>query len=385
MVVKDAPHRVLILSADMGEGHNAAAAALTEAIAELWPSCEVERIDTIEEQGPRFGKASRWGYAATLRWIPQAYDAFYKMLCRYRWFAHPTKRATAWFFGRRMGKEITKRDVDLVISTYPFGSAALSWLRTAKGVTVPSATFIPALHVHPYWVYEGVDLHFVMYPEAARDALAPELADHMVLGAPPVRRRFGTISKEEGRKAMGITSDAFMVLVTGGAWGLGAQEEAVKALVALKGDIQVVTVCGRNEELRRSLDELHAPRERFMALGYVDTMPELMAAADVVVTNGAGVTVLEALRTGRPVIAFEPLAGHGKAATAVMERMGLAVSCSGLSGLVKTVERLMSDRTLMARLEQAGREFGKGRNLKNDVRRMGELLGDSPEATSATG
>lgn len=385
MVTKEVPHRVLILSADMGEGHNAAAAALTEAIAEVWPGCEVERIDTIEEQGPRFGKASRWGYAATLRWIPKAYDAFYKVLCRYKWFADPTKAATAWFFGRRMGNEITKRDVDLVISTYPFGSAALSWLRFAKGVTVPSATFIPALHVHPYWIFEGVDLNFVMYPEAAQDALTPELAGHMVLGAPPVRKRFGTISKEDGRKALGIDPEAFMVLVTGGAWGLGAQEHAVKALIEMEGDLKVVTVCGRNEELRQRLEDLGAPEERFTALGYVDTMPELMAAADVVVTNGAGVTVLEALRTGRPVIAFEPLAGHGKAATAVMERMGLAISCSGPEGLVSTVRRLLSDRTLMARLEQAGREFGKGRNLLNDVRRMGELLGDAPEATSAAG
>jgi hypothetical protein len=32
-----------------------------------------------------------------------------------------------------------------------------------------------------------------------------------------------------------------------------------------------------------------------------------------VVTNGAGVTVLEALRAQRPVVAFAPLAGHGTA------------------------------------------------------------------------
>ena len=45
------PRRVLIISAEMGEGHNAAAQALTEAMEESWPGCTVERLDTMELRG----------------------------------------------------------------------------------------------------------------------------------------------------------------------------------------------------------------------------------------------------------------------------------------------------------------------------------------------
>ena len=47
-----------------------------------------------------------------------------------------------------------------------------------------------------------------------------------------------------------------------------------------------------------------------MALGFTSQMNELIAACDVVVHATGGVTYLEAVVRGRPVIAFRPPAGH---------------------------------------------------------------------------
>ncbi len=55
------PRSVVIISAEMGEGHNAAAAALTEAIEECWPGCSVERLDTMELRGVRFAQSGPMG------------------------------------------------------------------------------------------------------------------------------------------------------------------------------------------------------------------------------------------------------------------------------------------------------------------------------------
>ena len=48
------PRRVVIVSAGMGEGHNAAASALSDTIQDCWPGCVVERLDTMELRGARF-------------------------------------------------------------------------------------------------------------------------------------------------------------------------------------------------------------------------------------------------------------------------------------------------------------------------------------------
>ena len=84
MTVTDAnvPRRVLIISAEMGEGHNAAATALTEAIEECWPQCTVDRLDTMELRGVRFARAARWAYGFQLSALPWSYAMFYDWLSR---------------------------------------------------------------------------------------------------------------------------------------------------------------------------------------------------------------------------------------------------------------------------------------------------------------
>lgn len=377
------PSRVLILSGAMGEGHNAAADALTAAIGEVWPGCEVERFDTLELWGRKFARAASWGYGFQMRAVPVTYEIFYQWLCRSDRFAALSKDAIGRFFGRRLQSFLAERNDDLIISTYPFGSAALHWLRTRQAYTVPSVTYIPAFHVHPVWTYSGIDQHYVMYDTAPAHARTAGFERSMHIGAPPVRSGFGSVSKDEARERLDLGHSSFVVLVTGGAWGLGGISEAVRSLVASDSEMQLVAVCGKNAELVGELRALQAPTTRLRVLGYVENMHELMAAADVVVTNGAGVTVLEALRSARPVIAFHSLAGHGKASTAEMVRRGLALAVDDVPDLVAGVRRLASDETLMARMKQAGADWTHGRDLRASVREM-EVLFDARQAAVAT-
>ncbi|MDE3133299.1 MAG: glycosyltransferase [Acidobacteriota bacterium] len=364
----------------MGEGHNAAAAAITEAIADVWPGCAVERFDTLELWGRPFSRFMSRGYEIQIRLLPLTYEVFYDALCASRGFAALSKLAIGSFFGRRLKTFLTTHDADLVISVYPFGSAALHWLRTRHAYRVPAVTYVPAFHVHPVWAYAGIDQHYVMYDTAADHAECAGFEHTMRIGAPPVKQGFGTVSKKEARERLGLDPDRFILLTTGGAWGLGGIDEAVQSLTSSEIDhLQVIAVCGKSTRLLQHIRDMGVPEERLRAFGYVDNMHEIMAAADVVVTNGAGVTVLEALRTPRPVIAFKPLAGHGKASTDEMMRRDLALVANDVSQLVSVVRELATDQVLMARMEHAGREWCRGRELLDSVRAMNDLF---PGATA---
>ena len=380
------PRRVLILSAEMGEGHNAAAQAITETINEVWPGCEIDRLDTIELRGRRFARWARWAYGAQLTLVPWSYQVFYDALGRYDWFTRLAKAAVMKLFGRRLEAVAARRHDDLVISTYPFGSAALDWLRSHRGMTTPTVTYVPAFHVHPLWTYPGVDMHFVMYDTAAADARTAGIEEGLRLGAPPVRRGFGDFSKAEARERLGVSQQDFVVLISGGAWGLGHIDRGVEALLGVEPPVHVLAVCGKNTGLMAELEATRAGAPgRLTVFGYVDNMPELMAAADVVVTNGAGVTVLEALKTPRPVIAFSPLVGHGRAATAEMVRRDLALVADDATGLAHQVRRLVTDDTLLKRMERAGQDWVTGRHLRDSVAEMAELVRTrQSRATSAT-
>jgi diacylglycerol O-acyltransferase / wax synthase len=389
------PRSVLIISAEMGEGHNAAAAALTEAIEECWPGCSVERLDTMELRGQRFARAARWAYGFQLSVLPWSYEMFYDRLSRSDRFARAAKSTLGVFFGRRLAKVLDGRDPDLVISTYPFGSAALQWLREHRGSSTLVVTYIPAFHVHPLWVYPGIDLHFVMYDSASEHARMPGLERSMRVGAPPVRRGFGDFSRAQGRELLGFTQDDFIVLLTGGAWGLGDIAPGAEALVKLEPPVHVVAICGKNANLEADLRMLAAGHsDRLTVYGYVSTMAELMAAANVVVTNGAGVTVLEALRTPRPVVAFAPLAGHGTASTAEMVRRDLAVQARDVPELVEQIRRLRTDPDWLRKMERAGESWVQGRDLRWSLSEIQALYAarrhppsaspaDSPASTNA--
>jgi len=362
------PERVLIISAEMGEGHNAAASALTEAIQGSWPQCKVEKLDTMELHGVRFARAARWAYGFQLKAAPWTYEMFYDQLSRSDRFAGKAKSVVGAFFGRPLAKVIEGAQPDLVISTYPFGSAALDWMREKKGFSTLTVTYCPAFHVHPLWVYPRIDLHFVMYDTAGEHARMRGFEETMRLGAPPVRDGFGAMSRSEGREFLGLPAEAFIVLMTGGAWGLGDIAPGVEALLKMEPPVHVVAVCGKNAALEAELRNAAGESDgRLTVHGYVSTMPELMAASNVVVTNGAGVTVLEALRTPRPCVAFAPLAGHGTASTTEMVRRNLAVEARDVPGLVEQIRRLNTDPELLRSMELAGEAWVEGRDLRRSI------------------
>src|SRR5439155_11413625 len=373
MVGAPAPRRVLLGSADMGDGHNAAAKVLGDAAQRVWPGCEVKRIDTIELRGRWFGRMCRSAFQFQIRRVPWTYQFFYDALVRHPLCSRAAKRLVGWWFGRPLGRELRRFAPDLVLSTYPLGSTALHWLRRTRRLRVITGTFITDFAPHPFWIYPGVDLHLVLHEAAASMVRQAPISGEVVATAPPVSPRFRPGDRRTARRQLGLGEDCFVVLLTGGAWGVGSMEAAARALISLDGAAQTIIVCGRNDGLRRRLRSIGAPEARLLPLGYAENMPELMTAGGVVVTNGGGVTNLEALASERPLVIFDPIAGHGKAGAALMEQVGLAAVCWSPQELVETIRRLASDRLAIERIHETERAYLDGKDLQRDIEAMAGL------------
>src|SRR5262249_22929217 len=65
----------------------------------------------------------------------------------------------------------------------------------------------------------------------------------------------------------------------------------------------------------------HEPRVR--VYGFTDRMPELLAAADVLVHSTGGVTCLEAMAAGTPVVSYGLPVGHARVNTRAMAALDL--------------------------------------------------------------
>jgi Monogalactosyldiacylglycerol (MGDG) synthase len=168
------PRRALIVSADIGEGHNSAARALEETITRIWPDCQVRWLDALAALGPGFGALARGFYLTQVQRTPRMYEFFFSAMWRHRWYLESTRKGMGSCFGRRMQGPIRAFDPDLIVSTYPLGSAGLSWLRSHRQLSVPVGAWVPAFCPHPSWLYRNLDVTYVMHPCALDVAVKAE-------------------------------------------------------------------------------------------------------------------------------------------------------------------------------------------------------------------
>jgi UDP-N-acetylglucosamine:LPS N-acetylglucosamine transferase len=364
------PRRILVVSADMGAGHNATGRALQAVAEHIWPGCSTQWVDTLSAMGRGVGPLFRGIYTVNVEKTPWLYEFFYKSVWRYRWFATVSKFVIAAWSGRRLARHVNRIRPDVILSTYPMGSAGLAWLRRHRGLTVPMGAWVSDFAPHPFWVYRDLDLHLVMHDVAVPVAHSTEPDAVVTVSAPPVTDVFSPGDRSAARRRLGLPQDAFTALVSCGSLGFGDSAVPVREVLAGDREASVVVVCGRNEPLRERMSRTFADDPRVRVLGWIDNMADFMVASDVVVTNAGGATALEALSCGRGVLMHQPIAGHGKANAELMAQAGLAEVCAGPGDLARTVYRLGREPEVLVAMERAAARHRATYDLADGLRAL---------------
>ncbi len=320
----DGPRRVLILSADVGEGHAAAARALAQQIEASPEETEVTVIDGLAAMGRVLRQVVQDGYRVQLRFLPWSYSLVYWLLER----VPPVRWLTRWqlrlFGARPLARRIAEYDPDVVVSTYPAVTVVLARLRRTGAVACPTVATITDLTGLFFWAQPGIDMHLVMYGESMSSV-------ERIAGEGSARLVRPLISAEfleprcplEARRALGLPAEGRMVVVSGGGWGVGDVEGAVRELCRVPEVSSIVCLAGRNESLHARLSATFARESRVHVYGFTDAMPQLLSAADALVHSTGGVTCLEAKATGTPVVSYGLPVGHARLNTRAMADLAL--------------------------------------------------------------
>ncbi len=341
---------IVILSAGMGAGHHGVSKELAARLEGRGRASVV--LDVLDELPLRLGHALPPLYLAMLRRAPSAYEG----ICR-AWFStdaggvpvSPVTTLLRHTLRRRLGS----LDPAAVVSTFHMASQALGQLRTNHQLDVPTASIILDQAVHRMWVHPGVDLHLVLHPEAVKDA-ARYGATRTAACGPIVSARFFGARKERERARchLGIGPSDRAVLVVAGSWGVGNIDAVVDDL-ADASQVHLIVVCARDQRLHRRLEAKMAPR--LHALGWVEDMAGLMAGMDAVVENAGGLTCMEAMAAGLPVVSYRPIPGHGRANDEWMAAAGLTAMARGPAQLRAVLEVLTRPGTERQRLVSRAR------------------------------
>jgi UDP-N-acetylglucosamine:LPS N-acetylglucosamine transferase len=318
------PRRVLILSADVGEGHATAARALAQQIRDAPDPAEVTVIDGLAAMGHVLRPVVEDGYRIQLRFVPWTYAIIYWLLEHVAPVRAFTRRLLCTFGSRPLARTIAEYEPDVVVSTYPAVTVVLARLRRTGAVTCPTVATITDLTGLFFWAQPGIDMHLVMYGESMRsvERIAGEGSAQLV--NPLISAEFLEPRSPLGaRRSLGLPDEGRMVLVSGGGWGVGDIAGAVREFTKVPEVSSIVCLAGRNDHLANKLRTTFANEPRVHVYGFTDKMPELLAASDVLVHSTGGVTCLEARAAGTPVVSYGLPVGHARLNTRAMASLQL--------------------------------------------------------------
>jgi UDP-N-acetylglucosamine:LPS N-acetylglucosamine transferase len=323
--------RLLIVSASMGAGHDAAAAAL--AAQAKSDGHETLTVDLLAMPKLHQGDALRVFYHGMIAVVPGLYDWAMRT-----WLVHPGLFEFITRNGGRSSEQplldtVAEFRADAVVAVYNLAAQVLGRLRSDGRLRVPAATYVTDPGAHPYWVWPGVDLHLAPMPDTAA-ALEEMGAETVKPVAPLVAAKYlQPVDREAARRRWEIDEGARVVLVNGGSWGVGHLVTAAQQLTS--GADLVMVMCGRSARLAGRLRDI--PKVR--PVPWTPDVVGLLGAADVVVDNAGGTTCWEALAVGKPTVVYRPIAGHGRINAVVLQRTGLAACATQPSDLLDAIRR----------------------------------------------
>ena len=338
------PRQVLIISADIGEGHDLPARAVSREFRDEDPDAQVAIVNGLPAMGPVLTKVLRENSAFMFRWLPWLFDLQYMLFMYFaptRWLA---KRLLTALGRRGLMRLIRAHDPDLIVSTYPGVTAVLGELRRKGRLDVPCYSSITDLAGLRFWAHPGIDLHFVTHPESIEEAERIAGPGSVRWAKPPTSSSFlAARSRGDARRSLGLPADGLVISVSGGGWGVGDLAGATRAALEIP-NATVLCLCGRNDRLRARVAKRFGDEPRLRLMGFTDRMGDVLAASDALVHSSAGLTVLEAIIRGCPVISYGFGYGHVRASNAALQRFGLAQVAREQRDIGPALERALKER-----------------------------------------
>jgi len=316
--------RLLFLFSDTGAGHRAAAEAVAAALQRRHPGTfQVDCFDPMADQRIVAGRLTAL-YGPMTRHLPFLWGAMY----------HATNlQPTVRLFQHAIGRGL-RRKLRAALDPRPALVASFHPLLNHVAVDVmpqgvPRVTVITDwIDFHQAWTDLAADL--IICPSDAAYELCRRRgvpAERLLKAGLPIHPRFQDAilrnhDKSSMRLKLRLRPHAPTVLLAGGGDGTEPLRKYAAALARSTLDVQVLAVCGRNATLaRRIRDDNHAGVNVF---GFVDNMPELMLAADLIATRAGPGIIAEGLACGCPLLLTGYLPGQeeGNMRQVVSQRLG---------------------------------------------------------------
>lgn len=305
--------RILFLMSDTGGGHRAAAEAIRDA---LYIRYGKDQIDAELVDGFKMSYFPMNFMPELYPWIishgKRSWELGYRL-------SNTQRRASALLRtmyianSRRFKRMARNKPVDVVVSVHLMvGSPALRAWRTLAQRPPYITVVTDLVSTHMFWYDKYADFTLVPTQAAFDRGLRGGIAENkMRVTGLPVHPGFTEklVGQAEARSILGWDQDKVTILMVAGGEGMGPVYETARAINARNLDCQLVIVAGRNKQLKARLDAAEW-NQHTIVYPFVTNMPQLMDAADIIVTKAGPATISEAAIAGLPMILMDAIPGQ---------------------------------------------------------------------------
>ena len=311
--------KVLILTAGFGDGHNAAARSLRDAIELLDEDARTEVLDLFADSYGSFNTFARKSYLGIVQYAPKLWSGIYSLL------ENPLVERQLGGFTRlqtTLEKVLAETQPDCVVSAYPVYAHVLKKIygdseRPFRFITVVT----DSITVNSAWYRAPSDIFCVANDETAEVLKKNGVPAKQVkaLGF-PVSPVFANSNLPELPPPVGDEPRRVLYIINTGKKKAG---KAIDRLLAV-GNVHLTICAGRDPELRAQLVERTRDyADRVRVLGWTNQIPELMMSHHLVISKAGGATVQEAIAARCPMIVNQVIPGQEEGNAQLILRGGL--------------------------------------------------------------
>lgn len=325
--------KILIFYASYGGGHLSAANSIKQCIDENYNNYETKLVDCMLYVNKPINKITTTAYKEMAKKFPWAWGEFY-----YHSEKGPLAQissASNKVFAKKLLNLLDEYHPDVVISTHPFASQMISYLKKKGLVSCTLATIMTDFAPHEQWLVgkEYGDFFFVSHAKMRNKLIELGVPESKVFatGIPLSNRFLMHYNKKEIKNSFGLDLSKKTVLFFGGGeFGLGREKtiKILKTFIDNSSNIQIVAIAGKNEKMKYEFENLvkeENAEATVKVLAYTNQVPELMSISDLVVTKPGGLTVTESLASGLPIVIINPIPGQEEENADFLENAGVAV------------------------------------------------------------
>lgn len=353
--------KILILSCNTGEGHNAAGHAVEEAA--LARGHEVNFVDAMQLGKRHTSRLISGLYIGIVKHLPWFFGFIYKlgMLISNRHFKSPVYWANAKL-AKPLASLIEEGNYDIVVMPHLYPAETITYMKKHNMLPVKAVAIGTDYTCIPFWEETNCDYYVIPHEDLVDEYIKRGVPKEKLLPyGIPVRHAFANHTpKDIARRKCHLDADAPTFLIMSGSMGFGklAVFAAELALRCRNGE-HIVIICGNNAKIERILRKEFHFNKRVHIIGYTNHVSLFMDACDVIYTKPGGLTSTESLVKNIPIVHTAPIPGCETANLQFFGARHLSVSSKHLAKQVQLGKALIENDSLREQMSEAQRRERK--------------------------